>query len=66
MRQKPALVLAGLLGLVLLSGCGSEDGVTMYEPGVYKGKQDASATEEAAERRSGELRNRAGSAFEDR
>ncbi|MCK8514803.1 hypothetical protein M0534_00455 [Methylonatrum kenyense] len=58
-----------LLALVLLSGalaaCGSEQ-TTMYEPGVYKGKEDAAASEEAAERRSGALRSRAERGFADR
>ena len=64
MRHSKTMILAGILGAGLLAGCG--DDVTMYEPGVYKGKQDEAATEEAAERRSDALRDRAQAGFADR
>lgn len=64
MRYNKTMILAGILGAGLLAGCG--DDVTMYEPGVYKGKQDPAATEEAAERRSDALRDRAQAGFADR
>lgn len=66
MRYKTGPVLAGMLSLGLLAGCGSDNQVTRYEPGVYKGKQDAAASEEAAERRADPLRDRAQSGFADR
>lgn len=62
--KRSLAVAAAVLGLALLGGCGSD--VTMYEPGVYKGKQDASASEEAAEQRAGDLRDRAMTGFADR
>lgn len=65
MPNKPSLVLCVFLGAGLVAGCGS-DRVTMYEPGVYKGKQDAAASEEAAERRAGDLRSRAERGLTDR
>ncbi len=64
MSDNKKMILAGVLGAVLLAGCG--DDVTMYEPGVYKGKQDEAATEEAAERRADALRDRAQTGFADR
>ncbi|HEX5515113.1 MAG TPA: hypothetical protein VFY81_12000 [Gammaproteobacteria bacterium] len=65
MITKPMLrVGAAVLLAVLLSACDS--GVTVYEPGVYKGGKDANASQQAAESRSNALRDRAGSAFTDR
>lgn len=65
MPFKSSLAATTVLGVALvLSGCGSD--VTMYQPGEYQGKQDASASQEAAERREGDLRNRAESGFADR
>lgn len=58
-----AVLLVG--SLFLLSACDTSD-VTMYEPGVYKGKQDEMATEEAAERRQDQLRDRAMTGMTDR
>jgi hypothetical protein len=52
---------AALIGL--LAGCGD---VTQHEPGVYKGKPDPIASEEAAQSRSGPLRERGDLAFTDR
>lgn len=65
MPRKPFQLLALMVLSVMITACGS-DSVTMYEPGVYKGKQDAAASEEAAENRSGELRSRAERGFADR
>ncbi len=65
MPIKSSVALASVLGMFLLSGCGAPD-VTMYEPGVYKGKQDAAASEEAAAAREGPLRERAQTSFTDR
>ena len=62
----PRLTVFALVGggsLLLLTACGD---VTMYEPGVYKGKHDESATEEAVQQRSGDLRERATAGQTDR
>lgn len=64
MPYKAMLVALALASLSLLSACGSE--VTMHEPGVYKGKVDESATQEAAQRREEPLRERALTAMTDR
>ncbi len=63
MPNKSVLALCGAGCLFLLSACGD---VTMYEPGVYKGKHDETATEEAVQQRSGDLRERAQSGMTDR
>lgn len=65
MLTKPFLpVAAAILVAVLLGACDS--GVTMHEPGVYKGGDDPLASPAAAEQRSEALRNRANRAFSDR
>ncbi|MCP1673606.1 hypothetical protein J2T57_000705 [Natronocella acetinitrilica] len=56
MPKKSFLALFGAGSLFLLTACGD---VTMYEPGVYKGKHDESATEEAVQARTSDLRDRA-------
>ncbi len=63
MPKKLTLSAVAALSLALLAGCGD---VTLYEPGVYKGAGDETASEEAAERRSGDLRDRAQRAHTDR
>lgn len=55
---------ATVMGIALLSGCGSD--VTMHEPGVYKGGRDVTASVEAAEQREDDLRDRALTGFADR
>lgn len=63
---RSSLAAAAVVGISLtISGCGGSD-VTMYEPGVYQGKQDATASQEAAEARAEDLRNRAQTGFADR
>lgn len=65
MISKPIYRLgAALLLATLLSAC--DLGVTVYEPGVYKGSSDATASRQAAANRSDALADRAGSAFADR
>ena len=61
--KKMTLSAIAALSLTLLVGCSD---VTLYEPGVYKGSGDETASEEAAERRSGSLRDRAQTAHTDR
>jgi ABC-type oligopeptide transport system substrate-binding subunit len=65
MLTKPFLsaAMAALL-VVLLSACDS--GITMHEPGVYKGGDDPLASPAAADKRSEALTNRANRAFRDR
>ncbi|WP_290653506.1 hypothetical protein [Aquisalimonas sp.] len=63
MPKKIALSAIAALSLGLLAGCGD---VTLYEPGVYKGSGDETASEEAAERRADALRDRAQAAHTDR
>jgi PBP1b-binding outer membrane lipoprotein LpoB len=64
MTVKTSMVATLLAGFVLLAGCSSD--VTMYKPGVYKGKQDETASRQAAENRSDDLRSRATRGFADR
>lgn len=64
MPKKLALAFLAAGSLSLLVACGSD--VTIYEAGVYKGKHDETATEEAAQRRSGDLRDRAQTGMTDR
>lgn len=64
MPYKAMLVALASASLLLLSACESE--VSFHEPGVYKGKQDETASEEAAQRRQDELRERARAAMTDR
>lgn len=59
-----SLLLALAVGALALTACDS--GVTVHEPGVYKGKKDESATKEAADRRAEPLRERALMAHTDR
>lgn len=61
---KAMLVVLAMAGLSVLSACESE--VVFHEPGVYKGKPDETATEEAAQRRQEQLRERAMSGMTDR
>lgn len=63
MPYKAMLVALAVAGL-LLTACDS--GVTVHEPGVYKGKGDETATKEAADRRAEPLRQRALVAMTDR
>jgi len=63
MPYKAKLVALAIAGL-FLTACDS--GVTVHEPGVYKGKQDETATKEAADRRAEPLRQRALTAMTDR
>ena len=63
MPKKLTLSAVAALSLALLAGCSD---VTLYEPGVYKGSGDDTASEEAAERRAGSLRDRAQQAHTDR
>ncbi len=65
MPYKTVWVVLALSGLFLLAACDSSD-VTMYEPGVYKGKPDEMATEEAAAARRDQLRDRAMTGMTDR
>lgn len=64
MAYKLLLVALAVASLSLLSACDS--GVTVHEPGVYKGQQDESATKAAADRRAEPLRERALLAHTDR
>ncbi len=64
MPNKAMLALAAAASLSLLTACGSD--VTIYEAGVYKGKHDETATEEAAQRRQDQLRDRAMTGMTDR
>jgi hypothetical protein len=63
MPYKAKLVALAVAGL-FLTACDS--GVTVHEPGVYKGKKDETATKEAADRRAEPLRQRALTAMTDR
>lgn len=63
MPYKAMLVALAVAGLSL-TACDS--GVTVHEPGVYKGKKDETATKEAADRRAEPLRQRALTAMTDR
>ncbi len=63
MSYKAMLVSLAIAGLAL-TACDS--GVTVHEPGVYKGKSDEMATKEAADRRAEPLRQRAQAAMTDR
>lgn len=63
MPKKLTLSAATALSLLLLSGCSD---VNMYEPGVYKGSGDDTASEEAAEARADDLGDRAQTAYTDR
>ncbi|MCC5857733.1 MAG: hypothetical protein JJT90_06240 [Ectothiorhodospiraceae bacterium] len=64
MPTKAMLALVATMSLFLLIACGSD--VTIYEAGVYKGKHDETATEEAAQRRQDQLRDRAMTGMTDR
>lgn len=64
MPYKAMLLVLAVASLPLLSACDSE--VVFYEPGVYKGKHDETATKEAAERRQDTLRERAMTGMTDR
>lgn len=65
MRTKPILpAMMAVLLLVLVSACDS--GMTVHEPGVYKGGDDPVASRAAADQRSEALSNRAKTAFTDR
>ncbi|HLW04841.1 MAG TPA: hypothetical protein VKY38_04600 [Azoarcus sp.] len=57
MSHKTLFVALVMVSMSLLSACDSD--MIVYEPGVYKGEQDETATREAAERRAGPLRERA-------
>lgn len=62
--NKRGLLVAGTLaGALMLVGCGDE---IYYEPGVYKGKEDATGTQEAVEARAPQIRDRGDRAFTDR
>ncbi|MBA4741233.1 MAG: hypothetical protein H2060_00830 [Azoarcus sp.] len=58
------LVALAFASVSLLSACDSD--MTVYEPGVYKGKHDETATREAAQQRAEPLRERALSGMTDR
>lgn len=58
------ILLALAVAAMSLTACDS--GVTVHEPGVYKGKQDPTATKEAADSRAEPLRKRALAAMTDR
>lgn len=64
MPYKAMLVALALASVSLLSACDSD--MTVYEPGVYKGKHDETATREAAQQRAEPLRERALSGMTDR
>ncbi len=64
MPYKTMLLALAIAGAPLLTACDSE--VVLYEPGVYKGKPDETATREAAERRQEQLRERAMTGMTDR
>lgn len=64
MPYRAMLVALAVTGVALLSACESE--VSFHEPGVYKGKHDETATQEAAERRQDQLRERAQTGMTDR
>lgn len=64
MPYKAMRVVLAVASLSLLAACDS--GVTVHEPGVYKGKHDETATKEAAQRRAEPLRERALLAHTDR
>lgn len=59
-----AMLAALAVAALFLTACDS--GVTVHEPGVYKGQNDDSATKEAADRRAEPLRQRALTAMTDR
>lgn len=64
----PYKTMLAVLAMVSLSltACGGETDMTRFEPGVYKGKHDETATVEAAQSRQEPLRERALSAMTDR
>lgn len=64
MPYKAMLVALAVAGVALLSACDSE--VVFREPGVYKGKHDETATQEAADSRQERLRERAMTGMTDR
>lgn len=64
MPYKAMLVALAFASVSLLSACDSD--MTVYEPGVYKGKHDETATREAAQQRAEPLRERAMSGMTDR
>lgn len=66
MPYKTMLAVLASASLSLLTACGGETDMTRYEPGVYKGKHDETATVEAAQSRQEPLRERALSAMTDR
>lgn len=63
MPTKLTLSAVAAVSLALLAGCSD---VTLYEPGVYKGSVDPTASEEAAERRADDMNERALQAYTDR
>lgn len=64
MPYKTMLAALTIASLFLLTACEQE--VVFHEPGVYKGKHDETATQEAAEGRQDALRERAMSGMTDR
>lgn len=62
----PYKIMLAVLAVACLSLTACDSGVTVYEPGVYKGKSDEMATQEAAEQRADALRKRALTAMSDR
>ncbi len=64
MPYKAMLAALAVVSVALLSAC--EPDVIVHEPGVYKGKPDETATQEAAERRAQPLRDRALTGMTDR
>lgn len=64
MPYKTMLAALAVASLSLLTACQQE--VVFHEPGVYKGKKDDTATQEAAQRRQDALRERAMSGMTDR
>lgn len=61
--KRGGLVAGALAGALVLSACGDE---IYYEPGVYKGGEDRTGTQEAVEERSSQIRDRGDRAFSDR
>ena len=64
MPYKTMLIALAVTSLTLLSACDQE--VVFHEPGVYKGKPDETASQEAAQRRESQLRDRAMTGMTDR